>query len=131
MNIIRPTRGKDFRLWAWSELSAFTKGLIAAVPVLLIVGVLVVVPELRRPIGTSSEIEGTVRSVGSYGVGGGALHGRTAAIAVVTLSNGKVVQAGIRTGLQVTSGAKVMVRESPQTFGQPLYGIYSVSEAAR
>jgi len=131
MKIIRPTRGDDFSLWAWSELSVLTKGLIAAVPVLLIVGVLVLVPELRRPIGTSTEIEGIVRSVGSYNIGGGALHGRTAVMAVVTLSNGKVVQAGIRTGLQVSSGAKVVVRESPQTFGQPLYGIYSVSEVAR
>jgi hypothetical protein len=130
MKIIRPTRGKDFRLWAWYELSAFTKSLLAAVLVLPLVAVLFI-PELRHPIGTYSEMEGVVRSIGSYGVGGGALHGRTAVVAVVTLSNGKVVQAGIRQGLLVASGSKVIVRESPQNFGQPLYGIYSVSEPAR
>jgi hypothetical protein len=107
------------------------QGLIAAVPALLIVAALVVIPGLRHSIGTYSEIEGTVRSVGEYNVGGGALHGRTAVIALVTLSDGRVIHAGISNALQITAGSKVIVREFPQNFGQPLYGIFSVSERAR
>jgi hypothetical protein len=131
MKIIKPTCGQDLRLWMWSELSVFSKGLIAAVPVLLFVLAFAVIPVLRHSIGEYSQIEGTVRSVGNYEVGGGRLRGRTAVIALVTLVDGTVVQASMSNGLQVTAGSKVVVREFPQNFGKPLYGIFSVDQGAR
>jgi hypothetical protein len=131
MNIIRPTSGKDMRLWTWSEFSTFTKSITLAIPLLLIVLVLFVMPFLRHTTGAYIEIDGTVQAVGNYETGGSGLHGRMGIIASVTLSDGKVVQAGVRDGLQITPGSKVTVREFPQNIGQPAYDIFSVSQQAR
>jgi hypothetical protein len=131
MKTIRPTRGKDMLLWTWSEFSTFTKSIILAIPLLLIVFVLFAMPMLQHATGPYVEIDGTVRSVGNYETGGSGLHGRIGIIASVTLSDGNVVQAGIRDGLQITPGSKVTVREYPSNFGQPTYDVFSVSQQAR
>jgi hypothetical protein len=130
MRIIKPTSGDDLRLWAWSEFSGFTKGLIAAVPVAIIVFALVFVPGIRHSEGAFAELHGVVRAVGNYEVGGGNLTGRIAVLATVTLSDGRVVQTVIRKGLQVNAGADVVVREYPQNFGQPIYAIYEIGNRA-
>jgi len=128
MRIIKPSRGDDFRLWVWSELPLVTKGLIASIPIAIIVLVLVVLPGLRHSEGPYTELHGVVRAVGNFDNGGGNLTGRNAVLATVTLSDGRTVQAGIRSGLQVSAGADVVVREYPQNFGQPLYAIFDKAQ---
>ena len=77
-------------------------------------------------MGPYAELHGVVNAVGNYDLGGGSLDGRTAVVATVTLSDGRTVQAGTLRGVQVSAGEEVVVREQPQNFGPPVYGIYKV-----
>jgi len=87
--------------------------------------------QLRHSSGESNDVEGIVRSFGMYETGGSALSGRGAVIATVVLPDGRVVRAGTKPGVFLEPGAKVKVREFPQNFGQPLYGVVSVEAGAK